>query len=123
MKVSWRRTSKDAWKSRTVAKRRYEIGRWERRGPGGRRTGIVGYHVACFAVGRTSGKWYVRYLGYGIDLRSLKDAKGLAQRHANGEYVEPTLDERIAERWPHPPHIAQPTYYVALANSERDTLH
>jgi hypothetical protein len=77
-KLSWTRTSKDVWKSQTVAKRQYEIGRtkWPRL------TGdAIHYYVACFARARSSGKWYVRFF-HDLDPRNLKDAKAFAHEHA-----------------------------------------
>ncbi|TYL85720.1 hypothetical protein [Bradyrhizobium cytisi] len=95
-KLKWRRTSKDGWKSQTAAKRRYEIHRWETRGPGGRPTGVIGYHIARFAVGRSSGKWYVRYI-HNVRLKSLQEAKAFAQGHANdAPWVRARMDEADA---------------------------
>jgi hypothetical protein len=84
MKLRWKRTSKDVWKSQTVAKRRYEIF-----GPRAETyTRVVSYSIACFAVARSSGRWYVRYI-YDVLPRDLKEAKALAQAHANGERIQP----------------------------------
>jgi hypothetical protein len=77
-----RRMSKYLWKSQTVAKRQYGIGRREIRTYGGRPTGIVEYSVVRFAVARTSGKWYLRLVSYPHQPRTLKEAKALAQEHA-----------------------------------------
>ncbi len=74
MKLRWKRASKHVWKSQTVAKRRYEIF-----GPYVQAyTRIVAYSIACFAVARSSGKWYVRYI-HNVSPRNLKEAKALAQ--------------------------------------------
>ena len=82
MKLKWQRVDKDTWKSQIVAGRRYEIGRWEERGPGGRPTGTVRICVVRFARARRSGKWYPRFF-HGDQPRTLKEAKAIAQADAS----------------------------------------